>query len=540
MSIICHSQIFHHGTVTLIADGRDGFFKELQSLLEECNSKVMFFEDIAFYCRYTKESGYKGSDLVLSSVKEFAKLSIDMVDEGRECFKSSKIVLFFDDECIESIDHLKGFHISSFFPKDIGHHYFFSIFEELMEGVRNHLSGKQNKEMLLKHLSYERPSSLMLLDIDNLDYFNNSYGYEFGDSIIVECANLLEDHKPIGSRLYHVWGDIFAILIDGENINLARDFAVIINVLAGENHINVKDIELSIAFTIGASSGRGEELLVQAQQALKNAKHKGKRHFYIYDALTQNVQNKNIEWMKRVKAALETNNVLPWYQPILDNATCKIESFECLARLAEREDTFDPEFFLEPARMIGFMQNISYSIINKSFARFQNCSDRFFINVSNDDFRSERFIKYLENRLKFYKIDPSRVTLEILESVGRGGDSFVKEQLMELKSMGLKLAIDDFGVESSNFSRMFEMEIDYVKIDGSFIRNIDKDEKSYKVVKSVVSFAHSIGAKTIAEFVHSKEVFDVVRGLGVEYSQGYYIAKPGSDLVYTPLFDLGA
>lgn len=541
MNHICHTQNFHCAIVALIGTKGDIFFKELQALLEGLGVEVVVFEDIHSYYNHAKGSEYKEVDLVLFLPEELTLIDGDMIGEYRECFGASKLILFFDKWDIGYEELIREFHISFFFPKNLGSRYFLPLFGELISGVRNYLSGKHNKEVLIKHLSYNYPSSLMLIDIDNFDRFNDFYGYEFGDRIIIECSKLLEEYKPINSHLYHIVGDTFAILIEDENPKLASDFATMINILAGENYISINDIELSLTFTIGISSGRGKKLLEEAKKALKDAKHIGKKHFCIYkkeSSVTESMQNNNLEWMKRVKIALETNSISPWYQPILNNATQKIEKFECLVRLIEKESIFTPGFFLEPAKMIGVMPNISYSIINKSFALFQHREGDFSINVSEEDFRSERFINYLQNRIEFYGIDPKRITLEILESVGRGRDNLVREQLIYLKSMGLKLAIDDFGVEFSNFSRLFEMEIDYIKIDGSFIKNIDTDEKSYKAVNSMVVFAHSIGAKVIAEFVHSKKVFDVVKELGIEYSQGYYIAGPSSEPAYTPLFDL--
>lgn len=249
----------------------------------------------------------------------------------------------------------------------------------------------------------------------------------------------------------------------------------------------------------------------------------------------EDVQTNNLEWMKRVKVALETNKIYPWFQPIYNLKTGKIDKFECLARLqGEGGDTFAPGLFLESAKLIGVLPNISYAVINKSFSLFKDNDSTFSINVSEEDLKSEQFIGYLENRLVLYGIDPSRVVVEILESLGSQKNNFIKERIRYIKDLGLKLAIDDFGVDSSNFSRIFEMEADFIKIDGSFIRNIYKDEKSYKITRSIVTFAHSIGAEVVAEFVSSKEIFDVVKSIGIEYAQGYYIAPPAPTLIYEP------
>lgn len=524
--------------VVIVADEDKSYFDKLQELLEQ-NVKHLIRLHSFDVCLSQEQSYCLDNDLIISSISVLKEAVGTHDDKLKDCFRHSKLILFFDNACVKDISITRGYKVSAFFPVTANTEYLLSVFQEVVDGQKNSLTGKYNKEVLLKHLRRSEAASLILLDIDNLERFNSAYGYDFGDAILLSCASVLEDNKPTESQLYHIVGDVFGILVKGESLSLAKDFATIINIIANENPISVHDIDLSVSFTIGIAYGSGEHLLYEAQKALNYAKTHAKNKYSIYDIESdmEDVQTNNLQWMKRVKVALETNNIFPWFQPIYSLKSGKIEKFESLARLyGEEGDTFSPGLFLESAKLIGVLPNITYAIINKSFNVFKDNDASFSINVSEEDLKAEQFIGYLENRLKIYNIDPSRVVIEVLESLGSQQNNFIKERIRYLKSLGLRLAIDDFGVDSSNFSRIFEMEADLIKIDGSFIKNIHQDEKSYKIVRSIVAFAHSIGAEVVAEFVSSKEIFDVIDYLGIEYAQGYYIAPPAPELNFTPEF----
>ncbi len=155
----------------------------------------------------------------------------------------------------------------------------------------------------------------------------------------------------------------------------------------------------------------------------------------------------------------------------------------------------------------------------------------FSINIADYDLREGFLIPFLEQKISRYGINPQNVILEILESISVQDTKEAIEQIGELKKMGFRLAIDDFGTESSNFSRLLDLDVDFIKVDGSFIKRLDSDKNSQKITESIVSFAKSIGAEVIAEFVHSKEVYEKVKEYGIDYAQGYYIGEPKAGIL---------
>lgn len=235
--------------------------------------------------------------------------------------------------------------------------------------------------------------------------------------------------------------------------------------------------------------------------------------------------------MNRVKTALEEGAITAWYQPIVNNRTGTIEKFECLVRLVDEDNShISPDVFLEPAKLVGLMPNISFAVINQSFRCFAGNTYEFSINISEEDLKSGQFVPYILNRCEHYGVDPRRVVIEILESIGSHKSGYIIDQIMKLKEAGFQLALDDFGSESSNFCRLFELQVDYIKIDGQFIKEIASDHQSYQITEAITRFAQGIGAKVIAEYVCDEKVFNAVQGLGIDYSQGYYFGAAMPEL----------
>ena len=229
------------------------------------------------------------------------------------------------------------------------------------------------------------------------------------------------------------------------------------------------------------------------------------------------------------KNAVQQGKIVPFYQPIYDNKLKKITKFECLARLLDNNRVLYPFDFLEQVRLMGFMRSITFSIINNSFQAFAKNELEFSINITEEDIRDTQMIDYLRNRCEKYGINPNRIIIEILEDIEFDDDDLIVNNILILKDMGFKIAIDDFGYANSNFGRLIKMQIDYIKIDGRFIKNMDLNAMSHKIVRSIADFAKNIGVQCIAEHVHSKAVQNLVENLGVEFSQGYFIGEATSN-----------
>ena len=204
----------------------------------------------------------------------------------------------------------------------------------------------------------------------------------------------------------------------------------------------------------------------------------------------------------------------------------EIKKYECLARLLDGEgNIISPALFLPIAKRIKVYNYVTQIIINKSFEVFEDENFEFSINLSMEDIINSEMFNFILNKLKHSKAS-TRVIFEIVESEAIQDFNKISRFIHEIKRYGAKIAIDDFGDGYSNFAYLTKMSVDFIKIDGSLIQDIDTDRDAYLVVETIVGFANKLGIKTIAEFVHSSTVMDKVKELGIDFSQGYHIDKP--------------
>ena len=395
--------------------------------------------------------------------------------------------------------------------------------------ITDELTGLLNRNALV-NLSNKHHSirTMMLLSIDNFNNINIAYGYDNGDLLLKEVANFLKSKVEKETKLYRVNSNEFAIVSFEKSLEEMKKFAQKLQEDVLQYKITFNEFSIKISITIAITEGEGC-LLKNAHIALKEAQQIGKNRINIYNKNSplELLQLKIQEYMPKLRQIIAKKYIVPYFQPIINNKTSKIEKYECLARIVDDDGGVQsPLHFIDIAEMTGMIPDITRIMIDKSFQVFQNNSYEFSINISEYDLNDGYLASYLQEKLDQYNIDASRVVLEVLEGISAIGAKNSLEQLMSLKEKGFAIAIDDFGVQNSNFERVHSMHVDFIKIDGSFIKNIYNNEKSYTVAKTISEFGKSIGAKIIAEYVHSKEVQDIVLELGIDYSQGYYFSKP--------------
>ncbi len=370
--------------------------------------------------------------------------------------------------------------------------------------------------------------SLVVLDIDAFDTITSEFGKPFSDQIIKQIHQTLNNFTANHAILFHLFTDRFAFVIQNYNNDQDINLAKSIKALFENLHLNHEEIDISITFSIGIARENSEKIILQANSALTDVKIEGKNGYKLFDngIEYEKQQKNNIYWAKRIKEIIMEDNLIVYYQPIVNNKTQQTEKYECLVRAIDNDKIVPPYFFLEVAQTRGYLKNITKIIIDKSFRAFENSNFDFSINLTQDDLKDEDIVNFLNYKVKQYNINPTRVYLEILESVTSLQSKETEEIFKAFKKIGFKISIDDFGTETSNFSRVLSIDADVIKIDGSFIKNLDSNENSVKIVETIVSFAQKIDAKTIAEFVHNEEIFNIVKDLGVDYSQGYYFSPP--------------
>ncbi|MDD2357544.1 MAG: EAL domain-containing protein [Thiovulaceae bacterium] len=230
--------------------------------------------------------------------------------------------------------------------------------------------------------------------------------------------------------------------------------------------------------------------------------------------------------MKKLKNAIKNDRIIPYFQPIFNNISNKVVSVECLVRLIDDDNNIiSPYQFLTIAKKSKLYKNITKIMIQKSCQYFEHIECDFSVNLSVDDIMDVEIINYLKENIEKYDVS-KKIVFEILETEGIENYQEVLSFIREMKSIGCRIAIDDFGSGYSNFEYLLQLNIDYIKIDGSLIKNIDRDKNAQIIVETIVDFAKKLKVQTVAEFVHNEAVYLKVKELGVDRTQGYYFAEP--------------
>lgn len=398
----------------------------------------------------------------------------------------------------------------------------------------NSLTGLPNRLSLLHDISGFSEGALLIINIDDFKEINDFFGQVAGDNILISFAKKLETifTKENKVKLIHLTGDEFALFFI-KKPSLER-FVHIAHALIEDVEKMVffhEENELSIRVTIGGAF-QVEEALEKADIALKSAKKQGKS-FLLYDEkLNVEKQYKNnIEWVKKLNTAIENDRIVPYFQPIYDNKTNKIVSCECLIRLIDNDNNIiSPFHFLTIAKKSKLYAKLTKIMIEKSCKYFEHSDCDFSVNLSIEDMIDEDIVNFIKYNIDKYNVK-EKIVFEILETEGIESYDEVLRFIDEMKALGCKIAIDDFGSGYSNFEYLLQLNIDYIKIDGSLIKNIDIDKNAQIVVETVVSFAKKLNKMVIAEYVHSKEVYKKVKELNIDRTQGFYLAEPQKEIV---------
>ncbi len=395
------------------------------------------------------------------------------------------------------------------------------------------LTGYGNRFKLLEDIKAGTDPAVALIDIDSFNEINDFYGSEFGDEVIKHFATAIYSRlQQTPYRFYHLHGDQCAVLADGaekgEFIGIIKDLNKQLSSLTFE----ISQKAISLQTTASISFENKDNLTATADMARKYAK-KHRMHFITYsDELHINREyENNIKWTMALKNAFYDDRIVPFYQGIYNNKTQTIEKYECLVRMIdENGKVVSPFFFLDVAKRSKQYITLTKRMIDKAFSYFSGTELSFSINLSLEDIESKLLRQHLFERIERYGV-ASQLVVELVESEGVNEDNQTVSRFIEdMRNLGVQIAIDDFGTGYSNFAYLIRLNANFVKIDGSMIKNIDRDTDAQEIVKTIIDFAKKRNLQTVAEFVSSREVFDTVCDLGIDYSQGFFIHKPSPEI----------
>lgn len=400
----------------------------------------------------------------------------------------------------------------------------------------------KNRTALFNDLKIVKSSvTLMLLNINHFSDINNYYGHKTGDHFLKRFADNLKEFFGY-EMIYRIGGDEFAIVCQSK-LNLQakeEDFISMLNRLETEQ-FHIDSHEISITISAGLASSGPKMVYSLAHIALKEARDKREKLviFNKHNSLRAKIQN-NILTVKKIKSAIQEDRVVPFYQGIVNAKSKQICKYESLIRLIDEDKStiLAPGTFLEHAKKAKLYDTLTQIMIKKTFQTFESIEDaEFSINLTLRDIESPQ-----TSALLFETLENSpashRVVFEIVESEGIEDFEEFAAFIAKVKSYGSKIAIDDFGTGYSNFSYLSKLNVDYIKIDGSLIKNITKDPDHLLTVESILFFAKKKNIATIAEFVEDKETYEKLLQLGVTFIQGYLFSVPSATVKKETLYEL--
>lgn len=392
------------------------------------------------------------------------------------------------------------------------------------------LTGLENRYKLNRILSQGEPLALILLNIDRFSRVNSHYGVECGNTVLKEYTNiLLKTCKCLQERkgTYRISADEFVMVFPKKDRQYYEKLCKCILERINNHIFKYKEIELHITASITVSDQY--PLLTTAEQIMKQVKMNSRTNYMIFEQnmIDQSVIEKNIKAIQRVRYALKNDMIVLHYQPIVSNITGAVTKYETLVRIKDEEGTlYYPGSFLDAVQEVKLYPELTRKIISTSLGFFENRIEDISLNLSIEDILDADMKEFIYNLLDQKAHMVQRITFEILETEQIDNSNEVAEFIQQIQAKGAKIAIDDFGAGYSNYERLLNLKVNYLKIDGSLIEGIHTNENAHKVVKTIVDFAKEIGIETIAEFVSSEEIHFVVKSLGINYSQGFHTGRP--------------
>jgi diguanylate cyclase (GGDEF)-like protein len=383
--------------------------------------------------------------------------------------------------------------------------------------------------------------SLLYLDLDQFKVINTC-GHVAGDLLLRQVAELLHRYTRTSDLLARLGGDEFAVLLYGCPVGAATRIAELIRQLIAGVEFAWEDRRFGISASIGVvtfagATLRSEEILSAADSACFLAKEKGRNRVQVYTPNDSelSVRLQEMNWVSRLREALKHKRLTLYAQDIvpIGSSDCKLARRELLVRLEEEDGSITPPMaFIPAAERYNLMPEVDRYVIKAAFTHFRSLADTqqdissYWINLSGATLNDESFPAFVQEQATKHGLAAERICFEITETAAIANLARTAEMITTLRSQGFQFALDDFGRGMSSLAYLKCLPVDYLKIDGGFIKGLLEDEVDGTIVRAISSIAHTVGIRTVAEFVENDAVLELLEKLGVDFAQGFGIHKP--------------
>lgn len=369
---------------------------------------------------------------------------------------------------------------------------------------------------------------LAIFNIDGFKVLNNLYGYNVGNEIINSLSREIQKMLlPQKGRynVYHIHADEFAILANEEALIPFLDSIGAIQKEINNNGLLVDGNLINLQVSVACSDESKSRILECCNMAMHFSRSQHKKFVYYDESIDFSKDYEaNIHWGSILRQAIKEGMITPFFQPIYDINAHRIEKYEALMRIVYKDEVYTPYQFMNIAKKVNLYSEISIIMLERVFDWIVQHPYEISINLTFEDILNRNYVEKLFELLRMER--KGKVILEIVESEGIDNYDDMNLFIQRAKLLGCKIAIDDFGTGYSNFEYLLKLNADFIKIDGSLIKNIDIDFDSEVIVRTIVTFAKIKQIPIVAEFVSNENILAKIKEMGIEYAQGYFIGQP--------------
>ncbi|MHB8621772.1 MAG: EAL domain-containing protein [Sulfuricaulis sp.] len=405
------------------------------------------------------------------------------------------------------------------------------------------LANRREFEVLLERLlasakEQDKRHALLYLDLDQFKVINDTCGHVAGDELLRQVASIMHPLIRDSDTLTRLGGDEFGILLEGCSVPQAEQIARKLLQSLEEFRFIWLDKTFRVGVSIGlvaihAGCGSVSNVLSAADSACYMAKDKGRNRIWIHQDNDREAAHRQgeMEWISRIMRAFDENRFVLYFQRVLPIATASADQpyREVLVRMIdEKGDLVPPMAFIPAAERYGVMNTIDHWVTKTAleWLAAHDSEEGLAINLSGQSLGDEGFLNFVIEQFRLKHISPRRICFEITETVAIANWKRATQFIAKLRALGCRFALDDFGSGMSSFGYLKNLAVDFIKIDGAFVRDMIEDEVDYAMVEAVNRIGHVMGIRTTAEYVENDQILAKLRELGVDYVQGYGIHMP--------------
>lgn len=410
---------------------------------------------------------------------------------------------------------------------------------------RDPLTGLYNRRAFQEKLERalegdDASGAVLFMDLDHFKDVNELSGHPAGDRLLELVAHNIEDEIGHIGTVARLGGDEFSVLLENADeskaIQAAQDIVKNLDntsLLLPDGRRHRAGVSIGIA-RYPLHGNNPAELMANADVAMYKAKDSSLKRWHILSTLDEakNELQQRVYWIEQIRHALEYDEFELMVQPITTLSDGKVKHYEILLRLrGEDGELISPEKFIPIAEKSGQIAQLDRWVLRNSLKllnSLQNDGITLSVNLSGHSLHEAGLKKFLSDELENSGANPKQLILEVTETAAVTDFSTARGVLQGIRDLGCKTALDDFGVGFSSFYYLGQLPIDFIKIDGSFIKKLPTNKESQIIVKAITDIAHGFGKLVIAEFVDSQETLEILASYGVQFGQGYYLGKPGA------------